>query len=159
VLSGKVILVLVAMALYQGIVTFLLFKYGLGPRPANAGDYSEDAKRRARTVAFTGLVVIEMLRVFNFRALRFPLWRVGFFTNPKLIAAVAGSLALQVVIVYAPVTQRLLGTVSLSWKEWVAMVLVALPILIVPEAVKIVLSGRAAHTRNVRFSSDSASEA
>jgi magnesium-transporting ATPase (P-type) len=142
----------VAIAVYEGLVTFLLFKNDLGSKPAPSD------LARARTVAFTGLILIEMINVFNFRSLRHPLSRIGFFTNPKLLAAVVGSIALQVAVVYAPVMQRFFGTRSLDLREWLMMILLGLPIFLVPEGAKILLERRAAHTRKVRTRGASESE-
>ena len=98
----------------------------------------------ARTAAFTGLVVMEKAAVFGFRSLRVPLLRLGPFGNPWLVAAVAGTLGLQVAAVYLPGLQAVLHTVPLHADAWGPILLLALPPLLVPELVKIVLLRREA---------------
>ncbi len=67
---------------------------------------------RARTVAFTYVVLFEMLLVFVIRSS----YRVRLFTNPWLWSSVALSLLLQGVILYTPLN-RLFGVVPLTVEE------------------------------------------
>ena len=137
ILSKRVILALVLIGLYEGLATYFLFRWA-----DPAGD-----EAHARTVAFTGLIVFEMINVFNFRSLRFPMWRVGYFTNRYVLAAVAGSLLIQAGVVYLPFMRHFLRTAPLSLEEWGIMVLLGAPLFIVVEAIKAVASRRAAQTR------------
>jgi Ca2+-transporting ATPase len=92
----------------------------------------------ARTAAFTGMVVFEKVSVFAFRSLRRPVWSVGWLSNPVLLAALTISLGLQTAAVYAPPLQALLRTAPLTAEHWGLIASLALPLLIVPEAVKTV---------------------
>ena len=90
----------------------------------------------ARTAAFTGMVVFEKASVFAFRSLTRPTWSIGWFSNPVLFAAFTLSLGLQVSAVYWAPLQTLLKTVPLGVEQWSLIVLLALPLIIVPEIVK-----------------------
>ncbi|MFQ5562353.1 MAG: cation transporting ATPase C-terminal domain-containing protein [Parvularculaceae bacterium] len=114
---------------YIGLAAAWLFQTYLA-----AGD--PDAAMRAQTVAFTAIIVMEKFNVFNFRTLYEPLWRTGFFTNRWLLIAVAGTLAVQTLAVYAPPLQALLHTVALRLGDWGTIVLIAAPVIMVVEAVK-----------------------
>ena len=97
------------------------------------GDGSAAAVAHAQTIAFTGIILLEKANVFNFRSLNASLRTTGFFTNPWILAAVAGSIALQAAAVYVPFLQDALHTVPLSATDWLVMLAFAAPVLIVPE--------------------------
>lgn len=90
----------------------------------------------ARTTAFTAMVVFEKVSVFAFRSLRLPGYRIGWFSNPFLLLALAATLGMQVSAVYWAPLQAMLKTVPLGSSEWLSIALFALPILIVPELLK-----------------------
>jgi Ca2+-transporting ATPase len=101
----------------------------------------------ARTTAFTGMVFFEKVSVFAFRSLHLPCWRIGWFSNPLLLAAVAATLAAQVAAVYWPPLQLLLHTVPIGFSEWSMIALAALPLLILPELAKTLLYAARHRTR------------
>jgi Ca2+-transporting ATPase len=72
---------------------------------------------RASTVGFTTLTSAQLLHALACRSER-ESGLAGLGRNPTLLAAVAGSLALQVAGVTVPWLRRLLGTVPLSAVEW-----------------------------------------
>jgi Ca2+-transporting ATPase len=92
----------------------------------------------ARTTAFTAMVVFEKVSVFAFRSLRLTTWRIGWLTNPFLLAALAITLGAQVLAVYWPPLQVLLHTVAIGLDEWLLIGAFALPIIIMPELLKAV---------------------
>ncbi|MFQ5427650.1 MAG: cation-translocating P-type ATPase [Thermodesulfobacteriota bacterium] len=96
----------------------------------------ENAVGTAETVAFTGIILLEKMNVFNFRALREPLHIIGFFSNPWIIGAWVVTVGLQVCAVYVPFLQNALHTVPLGLKDWGLMLLVAAPVLILSEGYK-----------------------
>lgn len=96
----------------------------------------------ARTTAFTAMVVFEKVSVFAFRSLRLPGWRIGWFSNPFLLLALTLTLSAQVLAIYWPPLQLMLHTVPIGLSEWQWIALFSLPILIVPEMLKIVVAQR-----------------
>ncbi|WP_299692152.1 cation-transporting P-type ATPase [uncultured Tateyamaria sp.] len=90
----------------------------------------------ARTTAFTAMVVFEKVSVFAFRSLHLTTTRIGWFSNPFLLAALAVTLGAQVVAVYWAPLQVLLHTVPIGLDEWLLISAFALPIIIVPEVLK-----------------------
>ena len=93
---------------------------------------------KAQTAAFTGLIVLEKMNVFNFRSLRAPLSIIGYFTNRWLLIAWVSTLGLQVCAVYIPFLQRALHTTSLALEDWVLISIIALPVFIIPELYKLI---------------------
>ncbi|OQY19119.1 MAG: ATPase, partial [Desulfobacteraceae bacterium 4572_35.1] len=65
---------------YIGLATLWLFHLYI-----RSGDPQQLAL--AQTVAFTAIIVLEKMNVFNFRALRTPLAKIGFFSNPWVLMA------------------------------------------------------------------------
>jgi Ca2+-transporting ATPase len=114
---------------YMGAATLWIFHHYL-----TSGQ--EGALLKAQTVAFTGLIVLEKMNVFNFRSLRAPLSVIGYFTNRWLLIAWVSTLGLQVCAVYIPFLQRALHTTSLALEDWVLISIIALPVFIIPELYK-----------------------
>ena len=137
ILEPSSIMVVLLLGAYLAVGTLFLFNHflslgsGLGV---------------AQTVAFTGLVVMEKVNVFNFRSLSQPIRRIGFLSNPWILVAVAVTLSLQLCAVYVPFLQGPLGTIAIGWQEWRMILIVAAPVFIVPEAIKwiLLIRGRAA---------------
>jgi P-type Ca2+ transporter type 2C len=68
----------------------------------------------ARTVAFTSLVMLEMVRVTMIRTQ----YKLSFFSNPFLLGAIALSVLLQVAVVYVPVMNVFFKTTPLALYHW-----------------------------------------
>ncbi|NMA11490.1 MAG: HAD-IC family P-type ATPase [Methanomicrobiales archaeon] len=128
ILTRNAYLVILILGIWLGLLTIYVF----------LGLYEVDLDR-ARTMAFTGLIVFELYNVLNFRSFRFPLHRIGFFSNPALLLAILGSLALQALVVYVPVFNVFLGTAPLTLADWGLLALLGLPVLLAGEAYKILL--------------------
>ena len=126
ILTRSALLVILVIGAWLGLLTLYAF----------SGFYEVDIDR-ARTMAFTGLIIFEMYNVLNFRSFRFPLHRIGFFSNPTLILAILGSLGLQALVVYVPILQEFLGTAPLTLADWGLLFLLGLPILLAGEIYKI----------------------
>ena len=92
----------------------------------------------AQTVAFTTVVILEKMNVFNFRSLRWPMYKVGFFTNPWLLLAWSVTVGLQIAAVYFPPLQKMLHTVPLGLEEWGLIFAIAIPIFLIMELYKII---------------------
>ena len=83
---------------------------------------------RARTAAFTVLVLTQLFNCFNARSNTASAFR-GLFSNHWLWAAVALSTALQVAVVHLPFLNLAFGTVPLSVGQWTVCVAMASGVL------------------------------
>ena len=93
--------------------------------------------RYGQTMAFTTLMLFQIFNVVNARSdVRSAF--VHLFTNGWLWAAIAGSLALQVLVVYVPFLQRAFGTTALSGTDWLFCAGVACSVLWATEITKLV---------------------
>jgi Ca2+-transporting ATPase len=85
----------------------------------------------AETMAFVTLSVSELLRAFTARSERYPLFKIGVFSNKWMNRAVLLSLALMMAVVYIPFLNGPFQTTPLSWNEWVLII----PLFLVPSVV------------------------
>jgi len=122
---GGMVMILI-LGGYIGIVTLWLFHHYQTTQTLGV----------AQTVAFTGIIVLEKMNVFNFRSLRAPIAVIGIFSNLWVIGAWILTISLQICAVYVPFLQRAFHTVPLGWKDWGLIIVMALPIFILTELYK-----------------------
>ena len=91
---------------------------------------------QARTVAFTVLVVNQLVHAFNCRSDRWSLFQVGIGTNRPLLLAVGLSLSIQVALLTLPPVASIFKVVPLPFEDWVLMGATGLLLFIMMEAVK-----------------------
>ncbi len=91
----------------------------------------------AQTMAFTTLMLAQMFNVLNSRSDERSAF-ANLFTNRWLWSALGVSIALQVLVVHAPVLQRAFGTVALGSGDWLFCTAVASVVLWTSEAGKLV---------------------
>jgi len=127
ILSRARLAALLAMGVYVGIATLWLFEMAL--------DRGADLAR-ARTLAFTALIILEVVNSLNFRGLDAPLRRLELFGNPWLLLAMAVSIGLQALAVYTPVGREILHLAPLHAADWWLLGAISLPLLLASELVK-----------------------
>ncbi|MDD5708161.1 MAG: cation-translocating P-type ATPase [Kiritimatiellae bacterium] len=89
----------------------------------------------ARTAAFLVLSLAQLVHAFNCRHETASLFKLGLWSNGKLVLAVGVSLALQFAVVSIPLLQRFFRTVSLSASDWLmAVVCASLPLWLMEAA-------------------------
>ena len=126
---------------YVGLImaagTLLVLDFGLpGGLIQGYGDLTY-----ARTMAFTTLVLFQLCNAPNARSdERSAFHRL--LRNPWLRGALVLSLALQILVIYAPFLQPAFGTVSLSFTDWLVCAVVASSVLWLRELSKLFVSER-----------------
>jgi len=80
---------------------------------------------RARTGAFVVLACSQLFHSFNCRNSRESIFKIGLFTNPKLVLACTVSFLLQGVAVYAPFANRIFRTQPLGFADIVLVLLLS----------------------------------
>ncbi len=93
---------------------------------------------KARTLAFTGIIIFEKINVLNFRSFRYPLHTAGFWSNPYLLGAIVLTILLQVLAVYTPILQTMLRTVPLGLGDWMMMFVIGVPVVLAGEMYKMI---------------------
>ncbi len=74
--------------------------------------------RYAETLAFVTLVFSELIRAFTARSERYPILKIGLFTNRWMNWAVLASAALMMLVLYVPFLQGIFNTLPMGWEEW-----------------------------------------
>jgi len=80
---------------------------------------------RARTAAFIVLAVSQLFHSFNCRSMTESLFRLGIFSNGKLVIATALSFVLQMGVVYVPFLQGIFKTEVLGIFDWLLVVAIS----------------------------------
>lgn len=125
ILTRKSIIMILSMGAYIGLATLWIFHH-----------YLENNVLLAQTMAFTGIILLEMMTIFNFRTLHAPLYIIGFFSNPWILISWMFNMGLLFCAIYVPFLQQALHTVPLGRAEWLLLFLLALPIFLITEGYK-----------------------
>ena len=133
IITGDVLKFITGAGLLMFIATILVFWYAL-----QMPGLKEDVVTHARTLAFTTFVFFQLFNALNCRSSRYPLSRIGFFSNRYLVVAVLLCALLQLCILYVPFLQLMFGTVALGLWDWAIVLPVSATIFLVVEGVKMV---------------------
>jgi len=133
---------LAADILFEGLMIggLALLAFFMGVR---AGDYTT-----GRTFAFAVLALSQLFHAFGVRS-RESLFRIGFFSNRKIVLAFLLGIAMQLTVIGHPGLADVFGVTSLTFTQWRTVFLLAPIPLAVMEATKI-LRGRERRRRFVR---------
>ena len=132
-LQPRGIIMILLLGGYIGGATLWIFHHYLA-----SGLPETQAVALAQTAAFTAIIILEKMNVFNYRSLHAPIYTLGFFSNGWLIAAWLVTVSLQVAAVYVPFLQDALHTVPLGWEDWLLIFEVSIPIFIITELYKMI---------------------
>ena len=88
--------------------------------------------RRATTMTLSAIVAAQVGNVFACRTERESVFRVGLFSNPRVLVGIAAEIALLVVLILVPPFPALFKTAALSFSEW-GILLVLPPIMLLLE--------------------------
>lgn len=80
--------------------------------------------------------MLEMFNSLNALSENESLFKVGLFSNIYLWIAIAISVTVHAFIIYIPLFSRIFGTVELSLEDWIQIIKLSLPILMVEESLK-----------------------
>ncbi len=101
---------IIVLSIAQTISVLMAFRWALS-------NYRQDLEI-ARTVAFTTLVVVELVMAYTCRSERYPLLKLGFLTNKALVWATLTSFVLMLAVLYVPFLQPIFKTVPLGLMDW-----------------------------------------
>ena len=73
--------------------------------------------QHARTMAFSTLIICELLRSYTSRSIDKTVFEIGVFTNKKLVLATAFSFLLMLLVIYVPVLNYAFGLMDLGPRE------------------------------------------
>lgn len=99
------------------------------------GDLKMDVPH-GMTVAFTALVMVQLINAFSARSFTQSIFKQNILSNHFLLMAVFSSLLLVLCIVYIPFLNQVLGTMPLNIKDWGIVGIASLFPLLVVEIMK-----------------------
>jgi hypothetical protein len=101
----------------------------------------------ARTYAFATLVYAEIFRSFSYRSETTPIWRLGLFSNAKLLVVAVAVLLVQPWSHHFAPLGAFLKSSPLDWTECLALLAIGALPLVVLELTKVIVGARAARRR------------
>jgi len=129
ILTRNSLVMILSMGTYIGLTTLWIFHHYLSRN-------GENNVVLAQTMAFTGIILLEMMTIFNFRTLHAPLHVIGFFSNPWILISWVFNMGLLVCSIYVPFLQQALHTVPLGVADWALLFVVSLPVFLISEGYK-----------------------
>jgi Ca2+-transporting ATPase len=127
-LDGGTLLAIGAQGVMLGAISLGAFAYSL------YGLHQE--VEQARTVAFTVMVIAQLVHAFNCRSERWSLFQVGLWTNRPLLLAFLLSLGIQVAVLTIPAAAPIFKVVSLPIEDWALMGVMGLLPFLLMELIK-----------------------
>ncbi|KAJ7556513.1 hypothetical protein O6H91_05G086600 [Diphasiastrum complanatum] len=109
----------------------------------NPCDYFTTGKVKATTLSLSVLVAIEMFNSLNALSEDGSLLTMPPWVNPWLLVAMSISFGLHFLILYIPFLANIFGIVPLSLSEWLLVLAVSLPVILIDEVLKFI--GRRMH--------------
>ena len=104
----------------------------------NPCDYFQTGKVKAMTLSLSVLVAIEMFNSLNALSEDVSLLSMPPWVNPWLLLAMSVSFGLHFVILYVPFLAQVFGIVPLSLNEWLLVLAVAFPVILIDEVLKFI---------------------
>ncbi|KAB2073726.1 hypothetical protein ES319_A07G103800v1 [Gossypium barbadense] len=101
-------------------------------------DYFQSGKIKASTLSLSVLVAIEMFNSLNALSEDGSLLTMPPWVNPWLLLAMSVSFGLHFLILYVPFLARVFGIVPLSTNEWLLVIAVAFPVILIDEVLKFI---------------------
>lgn len=96
----------------------------------------------ARSMAFTTLILSELLRSYSARSITRTIFSIGIFTNKKLVLATLFSFLLMILVIYVPVLNTAFQLVDLDLREWSVILIGAFLPLVLGELQKVIRFGK-----------------
>lgn len=126
-IDGALLLKMLFMAIPMGVGSLMVF----------LAFYKTDLAH-ARTMTLITMAMYQWFNAWNCRSETQSLFTIGLFSNRWLIAIMALVLALQSAIVYVPFMRYIFKTVPLTLHDWVIIIALTAPIIIMEEIRKII---------------------
>ncbi|NUN11128.1 cation-translocating P-type ATPase [Candidatus Micrarchaeota archaeon] len=125
-LDNQMLFSIIFFGLIMGLGSFYLF-----------AEYYDQGIEKARTIAFTTLVVFQLFAAIGSRSLE-PFHKLNLLTNKWLLLGILSSLAIQLILVYWPPAQIIFETTSLEIGEWIQIMIISSMGFFLMEASKII---------------------
>ena len=134
ILSKDVLIFILSIGVLGTISTLAVFLWKLDFQFSTLSidpQTTEETLIKAKTMAFTTLVLFELLFVFSVRSETRTIFGKHVFNNKYLILAVLISISLQLATIYIPAFHEPFDTTYLNFGDWFVILVVSLPTLFV----------------------------
>jgi Ca2+-transporting ATPase len=101
----------------------------------------------ARTIAFTSIVMLEMVRVTMIRSQ----YKLSFFSNMYLVGAIGLSVLLQIAVIYVPVMNTIFKTTALNLNHWSYIIVVMIALFIIGKMLTMLINRLTRLKKSHRF--------
>lgn len=105
--------------------------------PGKGVDCTVFKDRHPSTISMSVLVIVEMFNALNALSENCSLLVLPPWSNPWLLAAIAVSVILHLLILYVPPLAAMFSVVALTWAEWRMVLLLSAPVVLVDELLKL----------------------
>ncbi|MDM8213544.1 cation-transporting P-type ATPase [Enterococcus hirae] len=100
---------------------------------------SGDVYVMATTMTLAAIIFAQIGAVFNCRTDRQSVFKIGIFSNRRVIFAVLFEVALLASLMYIPILQDAFGTTTIQWDSWKFLFCIPIPIILIEEARKAIV--------------------
>ncbi|NMA04348.1 MAG: cation-translocating P-type ATPase, partial [Clostridiales bacterium] len=122
---------LVLNGIFIGSIALAAFSYGL----------KDGNLVRGQTMALLVLSICQLFHSINNRNLRQSIFKIGIFKNRFLVYSIVLGIFLQIMIVHVPIFNKIFSTVPPSPMDWVIVLALSLPVILVNEIGKALFRG------------------
>ena len=140
ILTRFVMLRMLSIGIIMMIGTLGLYAFILrvgGQFPGTTLDSESYLYMYATTMAFTTLMMFQMFNVLNCRSEKHLLYKLGFWSNPRMLLAIGVSIILQVIVLYTPL-RSWFKTVPLTMSDWILIIIISCSVLVIGELMKFI---------------------
>lgn len=95
----------------------------------------------ATTMTLASIVFCQIGIVMNARTEKESVFKIGLFSNKKILFGIVAEVLILVGIIYIPVLQNIFGTAPIGVKEWLFLFTIPLPLLLLEEGRKAIVRG------------------
>lgn len=148
ILTRKSIYFIIYAGITIGIGTLIVFFIYLWPFILDNVVPNEIEIARPRTVAFTMLIIFQMIMALNIRKEEHSLIGKEFFRNPYLLLAIISSVTLHILIMYLPIFQQVFDTVGLNMFDWIFVLFIGSFLVLIDE-IRTMLAKRYPQLKNI----------
>lgn len=101
--------------------------------------------RQATTMTLATIIFCQIAAALNCRTQRSSIFRIGIFSNRKIIGGIIVEVLLLLALMYLPELQIIFNTAPLRGGEWLYLLAIPIPLLLIEEARKYWLRRRSTH--------------
>ena len=120
---------ILSQGVFIAICSLVAFGIGLAIKGVNLGigiiEATPEQRIFAQTMAFTALAYSELFRAFSSRSISVSIFKLGFFTNMKLVIAAGSSFVLQTLILTIPFLRGIFKVEAIGIYNWLIVIVIA----------------------------------